>query len=373
MQHQCITEFILEKCIFDAIDFITITSSQSKMAKDDDALAALHAHFASSFDSAPIKPIKTVPKEKKSKANKKEDVENAVKSKSKDDLLERELGFNEALLNKGKTKADSSSNPAKTSSAISQSTRPPPETVVFGESSSSGHSQNQGGWRKFMSSKVETRKDKLEEEANRAAAERQKKKKKPSSGDGTIDEEDAEKEKELMTNDRALSDLLSTTLFAPQAEGIKKANGKPNLSSNSTLSRLMELSKPTLTDQAKSVGRGLGSSMFKAKEMGKMPASMRHGLRKAELQKQADQLEKAKELGIYHQSIKGLIGKGAEGSDLVLGTRKKDHKARTRDKGLSMGVGRFAGGTLKLSKEEVARINRPSSSGKVVGGKRKRS
>ena len=82
MQHQCITEFILEKCVFDAIDFIAITSSQSKMAKDDDALAALHAHFSSSFDSAPIKPIKTVLKEKKSKANKKEEVEDAVKSKS---------------------------------------------------------------------------------------------------------------------------------------------------------------------------------------------------------------------------------------------------------------------------------------------------
>ncbi|PWN37128.1 uncharacterized protein FA14DRAFT_10300 [Meira miltonrushii] len=343
------------------------------MAKEDDALAALHAHFASSFDSAPIKPINSTPKVNKSKTDKKAEVEKVVKAKTKDDLLERELGFDGSHLNKGKAKAENELKPVKASKTKPQSTRPPPETVVFGESSSGTSIPNQGGWRKFMSSKVETRKDKLEEEANKAAAEKQKKKNKSSSGDGAGDEEDAEKEKEMMTNDRALSDLLSTTLFAPQSEGIKKANGKPNLSSNSTLSRLMELSKPTLTDQAKSVGRGLGSSMFKAKEMGKMPASMRHGLRKAELQKQADQLEKAKELGIYHQSIKGLIGKGADGSDLVLGTKKKDHKARTRDKGLSMGVGRFAGGTLKLSKEEVARINKPTSSGRGAGGKRKRS
>lgn len=346
------------------------------MAKEDDALAALHAHFASSFDSAPIKPINSVPKLKKSKTDKKAEVEKVVKAKKKDDLLERELGFDGSQLKKGKAKAENELNPVKVSKTKpTQSTRPPPETVVFGESSSGTSIPNQGGWRKFMSSKVETRKDKFEEEANKAAAEKQKKKNKAksNSGDGTGEEEDAEKEKEMMTNDRALSDLLSTTLFAPQSESIKKANGKPNLSSNSTLSRLMELTKPTLTDQAKSVGRGLGSSMFKAKEMGKMPASMRHGLRKAELQKQADELEKAKELGIYHQSIKGLIGKGAEGSDLVLGTKKKDHKARTRDKGLSMGVGRFAGGTLKLSKEEVARINKPSSFGKGAGGKRKRS
>lgn len=344
---------------------------------DDDALAALHAHFASSFDSAPIKPIKSVSKGKKIKSEGKVEMEKVVKAKNKDDILERELGFDNAknLPNNGKTKAEINFKPEKMSKSQPQSTRPPPETVVFGESSSSGTSTHtQGGWRKFMSSKVETRKDKAEEEANKAAAEKQKRKNKSNSKDGAGEgEEDTEKEKEMMTNDRALSDLLSTTLFAPQAEGIKKSNGKPNLSSNSTLSRLMELSKPTLTDQAKSIGRGLGSSMFKAKEMGKMPASMRHGLRKAELQKQANQLEKAKELGIYHQSIKGLIGKGAEGSDLVLGTRKKDQKARTRDKGLSMGVGKFAGGTLKLSKEEVARINKPSPYGKSAGGKRKRS
>lgn len=358
------------------------------MVKDDrqdDALAALQAHFTSSFDSAPIKPIKSIGKAKKKKVDEKVQVEKKKNEKAniQNDSLERELGMtNNFSLHKGKSKVNKDLPKEKFVPAKSYSrpqlARPPPETIVFGESSSSSSDtapmQTQGGWRKFMSSKVETRKDKEDEEANRVAAEKQKKKQKQTGhGDNTTEEEDAEKEKELMTNDRALSELLSTTLFAPQAESMKKSNGKPNLSSNSTLSRLMELSQPTLTDQAKSVGRGFGSSMFKAKEMGKMPASIRHGLRKAEIQKQADQLEKAKELGIYHQSIKGLIGKGAEGTDLVLGTRKKDHKARTRDKGLSMGVGKFAGGTLKLSKQDVARINQSSSSSKASGGKRKRS
>jgi hypothetical protein len=328
---------------------------------DEDALAALQAHFASSFEAVPIKAVE-MGKERKS----------VPRLKRKKEKMPLVSDAPQAL--RENTFSGPSRLPRSTATASKE-----PETVVFDGSvgrraagSNLSTPSDGGGWRKFMSNKVATSKDKFDEEENRARVEKAKRKAKQA---GTTDPsaDDDEEEKQQVTNDRALSQLLSSTLFAPETQEARKraSDGKPVLSSNATLSRLLELSQPTLTGEARSVGRGLGGSLFKATELGKMPANMRHGIRRAQKEKQGQELEKAKELGIYHQSIKGLLGRGAEGSDLVQGSREKDRKARSRQKGLSMGVGRFKDGELRLSKDEVHRINASGENSKKGAKRRK--
>lgn len=312
------------------------------LGHDDAALAALQAHFASTFDASPIKAVERR-KERKAKV-----------------IPQTER---KSLVDESEKNAAGPSKPTQKSTTSMKE----PETVVFdgsvGRRLTDLSTPQSGGWRKFMSNKVATSKDKFDEDAQKAKIEKQKRKAKHAGVSVAGDDDEDEEEKVQTTNDRALSQLLSSTLFAPESQESRKkaSNGAPILSSNATLSRIMELSQPTLTGDAKSVGRGLGNSLLKANELGKMPANMRHGIRKAQKEKQAEELEKAKELGIYHQSIKGLLGKGAEGADLVQGSRDKDRKARSRQKGLSMGVGRFSGGALRLSNDEVRKINESGS------------
>lgn len=63
---------------------------------------------------------------------------------------------------------------------------------------------------------------------------------------------------------------------------------------------------------------------------------------------------KAKNLGNYHSSIKGLFEASSTGQS----------ESRKRERGLKMGVGRFSGGMLKLSREEIATAQGSSSSGR---------
>jgi len=72
-------------------------------------------------------------------------------------------------------------------------------------------------------------------------------------------------------------------------------------------------------------------------------------------------LEQAKNLGNYHQSIKHLFDASSGG--------KQDK--RKRERGLKLGVGRFSGGVLKLSKDEIATTQSPRSTGPRRGMGRK--
>lgn len=306
-----------------------------------DALAALEAHFAKTFEvpAAPTAPAMTQPMRK----------------------------------DKGKEKTRGGEEASETSKKISAATAPPAQmprsnakatTIVFGEGVNGGASGPIAtpGWRKFMSSKVMTKTD--EEKRTAAVKKANKKGGSGKSSDGSLENgaDEGDDEKEAQSNDRALSELLSTTLFTPSGS-TTRSNGRPNLGSNDTLARLLELSQPSMTGKAQSQGRGYGEALLKSKDMSKMPATIRHGMRRVEMENQQREVERQKELGNYHHSIKGLIGK-REGLNLVLGTKDKDRKKRTREKGLAMGVGKFAGGTLKLSEQEVQRINNVGSSSK---------
>lgn len=68
-----------------------------------------------------------------------------------------------------------------------------------------------------------------------------------------------------------------------------------------------------------------------------------------------DKVHKAKSVGNYHPSIKKLFD--APGNT----------KVAKRERGLRLGVGSFAGGTLKLSREEIRKAQGPISQGKRGG------
>lgn len=75
---------------------------------------------------------------------------------------------------------------------------------------------------------------------------------------------------------------------------------------------------------------------------------------------------KAKNLGNYHPTLKKLFEPSSGSSS------NKHHK---RERGLKMGVGRFSGGMLKLSRDEISIAqgdtarSRGGSRGRVTGGR----
>jgi hypothetical protein len=326
------------------------SASESESNEQAAALAALEAHFAHNFDVPLMKSEQGLSEKAKGKGKRKQ-----REAQREQEVVEGNFATNADLQLKGSL--------VKKRSIVSPAPAKAIQTVVFGETNKSagiGSADIPNGWRKFMSSKVAI---KTEEEKAVAAMASKKgiKAKRVEKEEG--DEEEDQDEKTAQTNDRALSELLSTTLFAPGGAGstTERSNGRPILGSNDTLARLLELSKPSMTGKAESQGRGYGAALLKSQEMGKMPVEIRHGMRRAEMESQDKQLQRQKELGNYHHSIKGLMTK-REGLNLILGTKEKDRSKRTRDKGLSMGVGKFSGGMLKLSERDIEGINKPSSS-----------
>lgn len=215
------------------------------------------------------------------------------------------------------------------------------ETVVFGgESRPDGDELKEAkkGWKAFMSSKTE----KIASEDLTSAI-------KPT----TAEEEE---EKQLVANDRLLSELLSTTLFAPGTGTTSK--GKSNLSSNDTIARIMELSATEAQRKGQAVGRGWGENELKRQQLAKAPAAIRQGMRKAAGERRDKEREKAKELGTWHPSLKQAYANQATATEMGL---KKE--TRKRQRGIGVGIGKFQGGMLKLSAQDISKVNgKPSSS-----------
>ena len=171
---------------------------------------------------------------------------------------------------------------------------------------------------------------------------------------GNADGGGEEDEKENASNDRLLSRLLSTTLFAPGSNfavsgGLTGHDSKKrDLSSTSTVARIMELTTPeSKRSGGTAVGRGWGEMAFKSKQMGKTPSSMQAGLTRARKEKHAKEIQREKELGIYRPELKhGEVG--AKGADAA--------KKRRRERGIGMGVGTFKNGALHISKHDAAKI-----------------
>lgn len=169
-------------------------------------------------------------------------------------------------------------------------------------------------------------------------------------------------------NDVELSHLLSSTLFAPGGErhisSVSGSSSRPVLNHRDTTARLMELSAAGKgasgsAGGSRAPGRGLGENLVRADKLSQIPSSIRTGIRSAEREKLKARIEREKELGNWHASIKHRIAR-SEGDALILDGRSR-HKGTERDekgrrRGLGLGVGKFKGGMLRLSKEEVGKM-----------------
>ena len=106
-------------------------------------------------------------------------------------------------------------------------------------------------------------------------------------------------------------------------------------------------------------GLGEGSSTLKSTAYKTQPTKIRSNILKAQERRTEKTHAEAQASGSW---VKGSGGLGDIGKDkgLTLAARKRQEKERERrsksdDRGLSMGVGRFKGGVLTLSKSEIAK------------------
>ncbi|KAJ6614329.1 hypothetical protein B0H10DRAFT_2045736 [Mycena sp. CBHHK59/15] len=99
-----------------------------------------------------------------------------------------------------------------------------------------------------------------------------------------------------------------------------------------------------LTGQAK---LGKGERSVRESERNKAAKRVREGMVDKQKHRQKQQLEEAKNLGNYHPTIKKLF---ESSSTTSMAPNRK------RDRGLKMGVGKFSGGMLKLSRDEISRV-----------------
>lgn len=360
-------------------------ASKADVNGDDDDMAALKAHFLASFgeDSLVVPPSRADVKGKR-KAEEDDgdsEAESAASSSSSSsgDEIDRLMANAKTTKTKGKESAPASSS---SSSSSSLQRRPPPPTIVFGAEAGSDRGNHgddldaRKNWRSFMKTQTaNTQPEALTsatdwirertEMKKRQAAERAAKRREEGGDD---DGETAEDEAEQLTNDRALSQLLNTTLFArgQSSRGGRGDGDKPDLSSHDTLSRILELSSSSTARKGQAFGRGYGDKALRAEQLSKMPAKMRQGIREAAGDRASKEVERNRELGLLNSKYSRKF-MGQQVADATMTGRKAASKDRER--GLSMGVGRFKNGTLHLSKDEVRKSLGEGRGGERGGGR----
>ncbi|KAL9940333.1 hypothetical protein V8E36_001038 [Tilletia maclaganii] len=264
-------------------------------------------------------------------------------------------------------------------------TRRVPETVVFdgaGTSASSSLVVPKQSDNTFVDSKA-ARKAFMSSRIERIGSESGVGKGKGRASTTDADDEENAQEKEHRANDRLLSHLLSTTLFATGADASSspatKRNGKPSLDpSKGTLASILELSSTHEQRKGASVGRGWGDAQARVKELGKMPDRLRTGLKRAAKERVEKEQDRARELGLVHRSLssgkrKNMGGTGAVSAvDMALSGVGASKQPKDRVRGLGMGVGKFGGGKLTISARDVEKINGPAPSRRAPGGGGKR-
>ncbi|KAI6110465.1 hypothetical protein EDD17DRAFT_311308 [Pisolithus thermaeus] len=154
-----------------------------------------------------------------------------------------------------------------------------------------------------------------------------------------VPREHLEDERTNAQNDALLYRLLHTKLLSGSLNeelGLSHAQKEKALSG-----RVLELS-----GQCK---LGKGESIVREEEHNKASKRVRDGLLRKREERSQKRLEEAKNLGNYHPILKQMYASCSAKSS-----------KRKRERGLRMGVGRFKGGVLKLSKEEISTIAGPA-------------
>ncbi|CAO1626580.1 unnamed protein product [Parajaminaea phylloscopi] len=344
----------------------------------EDALAALEAHFLAAFEQPAASQVEGRPSASRAKGKGRAKDAVAADLPAVDepppDKLEAVLGG----LRGRKTKTDRIDPSQAANSSSSSATLPlrrVPETIVFGgesavlpadgsSSSSSKPLDSRKKWRDFMKTQTpntkpdsmtsasETLRAKVAERRAREAEAKAKKRQQNGQGEGDEGGDEGD-EAEQITNDRQLSHLLNTTLFASGGDGSRKGGGssdKPDLSSHATLARLLDLSSSSAARKGQTFGRGHGDKSLRASQLAQMPAQMRQGIRAAAGHRADLEVARREEMGLLGDArSRKLLGR--QEADATMTGKAKAKRDRTR--GLGLGVGKFQGGMLKLSQKEV--------------------
>ncbi|EOR04946.1 Protein FAF1 [Wallemia ichthyophaga EXF-994] len=240
------------------------------------------------------------------------------------------------LKGKGKQKEDSAPRNAPNE----------PQVVVFGEQAgasapSTRDRDSKRAQKAFMSSKV----NKVQQGPSEGTKSKQRKPSQMSDAD-----------RSNIENDKELEQLLHSQLFTAR-ENTKnmKAGDK------------MRMYEGRLLEIAGKADVGRGAAKLKKAEHKKASGVVRTGLEKHDKEMKVNELQHAKDLGVYDKSLKHLY-EGAEGKSKAtkrsFGSLNADRDNK-RQKGLSMGVGKFKNGMLSISKAEIDSVNsQPKRRGK---------
>ncbi|EPQ59299.1 hypothetical protein GLOTRDRAFT_70611 [Gloeophyllum trabeum ATCC 11539] len=146
-------------------------------------------------------------------------------------------------------------------------------------------------------------------------------------------------------NDAELRRLIHTKLLSGSLN--PELDMKPAQRRKALEGRLLEL--------AGEVKLGKGEKSVKTAERNKAAQKVRLGMLSKQKERDGKQLEEAKNLGNYHPTIKKLFEPASQ------------RNTRKREKGLTMGVGKFKRGVLKLSKEDISSIQGQASARPMRG------
>ncbi|KAK7033648.1 hypothetical protein VNI00_012648 [Paramarasmius palmivorus] len=144
--------------------------------------------------------------------------------------------------------------------------------------------------------------------------------------------EDDEKERSNLENDAILHRLIHTKLLS----------GSLNPDLELTHAQRQKALSGRVLELAGSAKLGLGEKSVRRHEHNKASKRVREGLMTKEKERQKARVEEAKNLGNYHPRLKRLFEDPLQ-----------ENKSKKRQRGLQMGIGKFSGGTLKLSKDEI--------------------
>ena len=172
-----------------------------------------------------------------------------------------------------------------------------------------------------------------------------------------------------MKLDKTLHDMLLTTLL-PSNDA---ANASRPVDKRKAMSgRLLELAQYELP--------GEGSKSVAASKLSSVPAEIRTGIIHAQAKREKAARADAEAAGSFVRGLGGLGGEGrgfkgekgrskraAVGTDTGKKKGMEGRKAESRDRGLSMGIGKFQGGMLRLSERDIARGSADRSSGPSGG------
>ncbi|KAG7449272.1 uncharacterized protein BT62DRAFT_888151, partial [Guyanagaster necrorhizus] len=154
-------------------------------------------------------------------------------------------------------------------------------------------------------------------------------------------DEEEEEDRTNAQNDALLHRLVHTKLLSGSLK--PDLDMKPAERKKALAGRVLEL------NGGAKLGRG--EKFVREAERNKASKHVRAGLLEKEKQRRKAQLEEAKNMGNYHHSIKNVFEQPSDSSD------------RKRERGLRMGVGKFSGGLLKLSQEDISNVQGRSHRG----------